>query len=182
MSAGLQKPQPVPGVIWITGYSASGKTTVARKVESRLRAYGLRTVFLDGDDLRSIFGNKWGYTREERVELAHVYFRLCSHLVSQGSTVVIAAIAMYKEVSKWMHTNIPNAVEVFLNVPEDERRLRDTSTKKVYERMGDINLSYDKPRKSVYLKYKKHTVEIATIITKLIEYNDMNKKPWKDWS
>lgn len=139
-------PAARPGVIWLTGYSAAGKTTVGRKLEARLRSRGLRTVFLDGDDLRSIFGAKWGYTREERVDLAHVYFRLCSHLAAQGTTVVIAAVAMYREVSEWMHTNIPNAVEVFLDVPEDERRRRDTSTKRVYGQMGDINATYDEPR------------------------------------
>lgn len=135
----------LPGVIWITGFSASGKTTIGRKVEASLRARGLPTVFLDGDDLRSIFGAKWGYTREERVELAHVYFRLCSHLASQGSTVVISAVAMYREVSEWMHEHIPNAVEVYLRVPEGERRQRDQSTKKLYAAMGNANALYDEP-------------------------------------
>ncbi len=41
-------------VIWIIGYSASGKTTVARKLAFKLRADGVRTVSLDGDDLRAI--------------------------------------------------------------------------------------------------------------------------------
>lgn len=135
-----------PGVIWITGFSASGKTTVGRKVEARLRARGMQTVFLDGDDLRSIFGAKWGYSREERVELAHVYFRLCSHLASQGSTVIIAAVAMYREVSEWMHAHIPHSVEVYLNVPESERRQRDGSTKKIYAEVGSTNALYDEPR------------------------------------
>ncbi|HWA28513.1 MAG TPA: adenylyl-sulfate kinase [Lacunisphaera sp.] len=133
------------GVIWITGYSAAGKTTVGRKVESRLRAEGLNTVFLDGDDLRSIFGAKWGYSRAERVELAHVYFRLCSHLAAQGNTVIIAAVAMYREVSEWMHRHIPHAVEVYLQVPEAARRARDTSTKKVYHQLAGQNPDYDEP-------------------------------------
>ena len=45
-------------VVWITGYSGSGKTTVARKVEAALRAAGVSTVHLDGDDLRSILAGK----------------------------------------------------------------------------------------------------------------------------
>ncbi|MEA3642831.1 MAG: adenylyl-sulfate kinase [Lamprobacter sp.] len=82
-----------PGVIWVTGYSASGKTTVARKLEFKLRQAGLRSVYLDGDDLRAIFGNHWGYAREERIELTRIYFRLCNHLAAQGLTVIIAAVA-----------------------------------------------------------------------------------------
>ncbi|MBM3368576.1 MAG: adenylyl-sulfate kinase, partial [Betaproteobacteria bacterium] len=90
------------GVLWITGYSGAGKTTIGRKVEARLREQGRATVFLDGDDLRRILAGRWGYERSERLELSKVYFRLCSHLASQGVTVVIAAIAMYEEVYEWM--------------------------------------------------------------------------------
>src|SRR5688572_26059917 len=82
-------------VVWITGYSASGKTTVGRRVELMLRERETSAVFLDGDDLRSILSHKWGYTREDRVGLARVYFRLCSLLASQGIMVVISAVAMY---------------------------------------------------------------------------------------
>jgi adenylylsulfate kinase-like enzyme len=85
------------GVIWISGYSAAGKTTVGRHVEHLLRSDGCGTVFLDGDQLRSIFANKWDYTAEERVELALIYFRLCSHLSKQGLIVIISAVAMLNE-------------------------------------------------------------------------------------
>ena len=54
----------MPGVIWITGFSAAGKTTVGRRVAAELQALGLPTIFLDGDDLRSILGSSWGYERE----------------------------------------------------------------------------------------------------------------------
>src|SRR5688572_6364776 len=89
---------PEGGVIWITGYSGAGKTTVGRKVEGALRQRGMATAFLDGDDLRRIFAGKWGYGRSERLELGKVYLRLCSHLASQQVTVIISAIAMYAEV------------------------------------------------------------------------------------
>lgn len=134
------------GVIWITGFSASGKTTVARKVNFRLNALGAETVFLDGDDLRSIFGERWGYSREDRVHLAHVYFRLCSHLASQGYTVIISAVAMYDEVREWIRTNISNCMEVFLDVPDEERRRRDSLTKGIYDTLGDLSEMYDAPK------------------------------------
>lgn len=134
------------GVIWISGFSASGKTTVGRKVNHGLSELGAHTVFLDGDDLRSIFGDRWGYTREDRVHLAHVYFRLCSHLASQGYTVIISAVAMYDEIRDWMHTNIPNCLEVYLDVPEDERRRRDSATKNLYGKLGNLSKMYDEPK------------------------------------
>jgi len=105
-------------VIWITGYSGSGKTTVARKLEAEFRERGVSTVSLDGDDLRAIFSSKWGYSRSERMELAATYFRLCSHLASQKHTVIISAVAMYSDVRQWVKTNIPDSIQIYLRVPE----------------------------------------------------------------
>lgn len=134
------------GVVWITGFSGAGKTTVGRLVERQLRAMGAPTVLLDGDDLRSIFGEHWGYDRESRIELARVYFRLCSHLASQGLTVIISAVALYNEVSAWVKANIPGAMQVYLSVPEEERRKRDSATKRLYEMIGDVSQLYDPPK------------------------------------
>ena len=133
------------GVLWITVYSGSGKTTVGRKVVTSLNESGIHSILLDGDELRSIFAGKWGYGREERVDLARVYFRLCSHLASQGLTVVISAVAMYDEVRQWVQTFIPNSVEVYLQVPEVERRRRDQHSKHVYDSGTDFSELYDEP-------------------------------------
>jgi adenylylsulfate kinase-like enzyme/2-polyprenyl-3-methyl-5-hydroxy-6-metoxy-1,4-benzoquinol methylase len=134
------------GVVWITGHSAAGKTTVARKVVALLRQRGVNPVFLDGDDLRGIFGNHWGYEREQRVELAKIYFRLCSHLASQGLTVVISAVAMYDEVRTWLRANVPGSIEVFLDVPADVRIDRDGRTKGIYQQLGKAEGMYDLPK------------------------------------
>lgn len=134
-----------PGVIWVTGYSAAGKTTVGRLVVGKLRDAGTSTVFLDGDELRAILGHKWGYERADRVELAGVYFRLCAHLAAQGVTVVISCIAMYDETRAWVKEHLPSIIEAYLHVPEAERRRRDEATKKVYRNMGNLADLYDEP-------------------------------------
>jgi adenylylsulfate kinase-like enzyme/SAM-dependent methyltransferase len=122
----------IGGVIWISGYSASGKTTVGRQVNRLLIADGKTSLFLDGDQLRSIFSHKWGYSKEERIELACTYFRLCSHLSKQGAIVVISAVAMFDEAREWFRQNVANGVEIYLHVPLEERLLRDSKTKKIY--------------------------------------------------
>jgi len=134
-----------PGIIWITGFSASGKTTVARRVVASLQDAGVATVFLDGDDLRSILGGHWGYSRADRIEISHVYFRLCSHLANQGFVVVISAVAMYREIRDWVRTHIPRNLQVYLQVPEAERRRRDAATKKIYGDNDDFGQLYDEP-------------------------------------
>jgi adenylylsulfate kinase-like enzyme/SAM-dependent methyltransferase len=131
------------GVIWITGLSASGKTTVGRKVKSQLDERGDSTIFLDGDDLRSIFGGKWGYDRDSRLELARIYFRMCNHLSSQGYTVIICAVAMYREIEQWVDENITNAMKVLLRVPQVEREKRDRATKNVYAKLNSSSAQYE---------------------------------------
>lgn len=119
-------------VLWVSGYSSAGKTTVGRQVVHDLLDAGQSALFLDGDQLRSIFAHKWGYSHEERIELACTYFRLCSHLSKQGLVVVIAAVAMLDEARSWFHENVANGIEFYLRVPLEERVRRDRHTKGVY--------------------------------------------------
>ncbi|MBA3352398.1 MAG: methyltransferase domain-containing protein, partial [Blastocatellia bacterium] len=110
-----------------------------------LRNDGAQVVLLDGDDLRSIFARRWGYEREERVELGQVYFRLANHLSSQGLVVIIAAVAMYDEVRHWVRRNIPRHLEVFLNVPGEILLERDAKTKHLYAALPHLTDMYDAP-------------------------------------
>lgn len=132
-------------VLWITGFSGAGKTTVGRKVNALLQDMGVKTVFLDGDDLRGIFAGKWGYEKSDRIELAHAYFRLCNTLAAQGITVVISAVAMYEEIYTWVRTNIDRPLQVYLKVPDQERIERDKATKNIYGSMGNLAKLYDAP-------------------------------------
>jgi len=159
-------------VVWITGYSASGKTTVGRRVEGMLRERGRKAVFLDGDDLRSILASRWGYTREERVDLAHVYFRLCSLLSSQGIMVVISAVAMYDDVRDWLTAHVPGVVEVYLDVPESERRERDRVTKRLYDEVGSMGGMYDEPKSPDLVVANYGGVSAAEAASQIVEYLD----------
>jgi bifunctional enzyme CysN/CysC len=133
------------GLIWITGYSGSGKTTLGRKVDAELRSNGFRSIFLDGDDLRSIFGNVFGYSRQERIQLALIYLRLCSHLQGQGYIVILSAIALFDEAAEWAERNIPKFLQVFLDTPSDELLRRDSLTKKIYKNKINSAELYDEP-------------------------------------
>jgi len=113
------------GLIWITGYSGAGKTTVARLVNEKLKAQNKPVVFLDGDELRSIFGEKFGHSLEDRRGLAFVYSRLCKKISDSGTTVVISAVAMFEAVRIENRNANPLYLEVFLDVPFEVRAERD---------------------------------------------------------
>ncbi len=145
-------------VIWITGLSGSGKTTVAGELCQRLSKIGPCPLLLDGDNLREIFSAKdevtTSYSRENRIKLSYKYGLLCKDLSSQGFTVVIATVSMFSEIYAWNRSNLPNYFEIFLDVPINELRRRDP--KKIYERffsgeisnVAGLDLKIDQPEKA----------------------------------
>lgn len=129
-------------VIWITGLSGAGKSTLAREVVTSLRVAGDFVVLLDGDELREVFGavaaNAQNHGREGRLALAMQYAHLCRILASQGITVVIGTISMFREVYAWNRENLPGYFEVYLKAPFEELRRRDV--KGIYRRFDEGEL------------------------------------------
>lgn len=113
-------------VYWVTGLSGAGKTTVSQMLSEYLREGGLACVLLDGDRLRAILPGRFGHSPEDRRELAGFYGRLCLELSSQGIHVVCATISMFSAVRRWNRENIPGYKEIYLRVPLDELRRRDS--------------------------------------------------------
>ncbi|MBU3679710.1 MAG: adenylyl-sulfate kinase [Candidatus Kapabacteria bacterium] len=130
-------------VVWITGLSGAGKSTLAAELVGVLRHEGRCVVLLDGDELREVFSlniaDGGEYSREQRIELALRYSRLCGYLAEQGLIVVIATISMFAEVHSWNRAHLPGYLEVYIKVPTDELRRRDP--KGIYQRFdaGEVN-------------------------------------------
>src|ERR1700691_5169627 len=113
-------------VFWITGLSGAGKTTVGQELWGRLRAAGRQVFFLDGDALRSAIAEDLGHTADNRRTSAMRNARLCQLLAGQGADVVCATISLFHEVQRWNRENIPGYREIYLRVPIDELRRRDS--------------------------------------------------------
>ncbi len=115
-----------PGmVIWITGLSGAGKTTVARQLCDRRRRAGHPILLLDGDSLRPIFADQNGYSRAERLRLARSYALLCRMVSYQGIDVACATISLFHEIHEWNRANLPLYLEIYLRVSLDLLQSRD---------------------------------------------------------
>jgi adenylylsulfate kinase-like enzyme/phosphohistidine swiveling domain-containing protein len=128
-----------PGrVFWITGLSGAGKTTLGRELWNRLRAAGRPALFLDGDLLRAVIAEDLDHSAGDRRQSAMRNARLCRLLAEQGADVVCATISLFHEVQRWNRENIPGYREIYLRVPIDELRHRDS--KGIYARAqrGDM--------------------------------------------
>ncbi len=142
-------------VIWITGLSGAGKSTLAFALAQRLRSSDRAVVLLDGDELREVFGavsvNAENHGRAARLTLAMQYAHLCRVIASQGLTVLIATISLFKEVHVWNRAHLPGYFEVYLKVPVEELRRRDP--KGIYRRfdageltdVAGLDLPIDEP-------------------------------------
>ena len=126
-------------VIWITGLSGAGKSTLAAEVAKYLREKNDSVILLDGDELRSIFDadglGDQNYSRDKRLALSLRYARLCKVISDQGVIVVISTVSMFKEVYNWNRKNFIRYFEVYLKVPMEELRRRDS--KNIYHRFDN---------------------------------------------
>jgi cytidine diphosphoramidate kinase len=112
-------------VIWLMGLSAAGKTTVARELVEHLRKTHSNLVFLDGDILREVWGDRLAHDIEGRAQNAHRISHLCRMLDQQGVHVVAAVLSLFPEWQKWNRENFNNYFEVFLDTPIEVLEKRD---------------------------------------------------------
>ena len=112
-------------VYWLTGLSGAGKTTIGRLWYERLKETGVAAVFLDGDELRQVFGDDLGYTEADRRKSAMRNARLCALLARQGLTVVCCTISMFDDVRVWNRENIPGYFEIYIKASMETLRSRD---------------------------------------------------------
>ncbi len=135
-------------VYWITGLSGAGKTTIGTQLLKKLNN---NTVFLDGDNLREIYGDDIGYSLEDRKKMAMRNSRLCKMLSSQGFNVICCTIAMFHSVRDWNRKNISNYKEIYLKVsPEvliarDQKNLYSKHKNGTIKNIMGLDLSFEEP-------------------------------------
>jgi adenylyl-sulfate kinase len=103
--------------IWLTGLSGSGKTTIARLLEQRLRAAGARVEILDGDVVRTNLCKGLGFSREDREENIRRVGFVCELLARNGVAAIAALISPYRAARDSVRGRIPHFVEVHLSCP-----------------------------------------------------------------
>lgn len=167
---------PRPGlVVWITGLSGAGKSTVAALVCAGLRKRDRSTVLLDGDAVRDVLGGDLGHGGKDRLLNAFRISRLAGLLSSQGVTVVCATMSLFKECHDWNRAHLPRYLEVYLRVSLDELKRRDP--KGLYRRAAagqaagvvGVDLPFDEPGKPHLLIDNGHPATPAAASKRILE-------------
>ncbi len=129
-----------PGVVWFTGLSGSGKSTVANVVESKLHAMGVRTYLLDGDNVRHGLNRDLGFTDADRVENIRRIAEVAGLMVDAGLVVLTAFISPFRAERQLARDRVEPGefVEVFVDTPLEVAEERDPKGLYRKARAGDL--------------------------------------------
>lgn len=127
-------------MIWFTGLSGSGKSTIAIALERELQKRGLLCRILDGDNIRSGINNNLGFSEEDRIENIRRIAEIGKLFVDTGIITIAAFISPNNDLRE-MAANIigkDNFLEIFISTPLEECERRDVKGLYAKARRGEI--------------------------------------------
>ena len=144
-----------PMVLWFTGLSGSGKSTIANEVEKRLHLMNRHTFLLDGDNVRHGLNKDLGFTDAARVENIRRVGEVSKLMVDAGLIVLTAFISPFRAERRMVREMLPEGefVEIFVDTPLEVAEERDVKGLYKKARAGElknftgIDSPYEPPRK-----------------------------------
>jgi adenylylsulfate kinase len=104
-------------VLWLTGLSGAGKSTVATKLGPALAERGHRVELLDGDEVRTNLCQELGFSRQDRdTNIARIGY-VAGKLAKHGVAVLVAAISPYRQARDLVRAEVDNFVEIHVAAP-----------------------------------------------------------------
>ena len=129
--------KPAAAVLWFTGLSGSGKSTIAERVHAELERRGTEVEYIDGDALRSVFPNT-GFTRDQREDHLRRTGYMASRLEAHGIMVVASFVSPYRQSRDFIRKLCRNFVEIYVSTSLDECERRDVKGLYARARRGEI--------------------------------------------
>ena len=135
----MQKGQR-PAVIWLTGLSGSGKSTIANQLEKRLHGMGRHSYLLDGDNVRHGLNRDLGFTDEDRVENIRRVAEVARLMVDAGLIVIIAFISPFRAERDMARSLVGEVefIEVHVDTPLEVAEARDVKGLYRKARRGEL--------------------------------------------
>ncbi len=164
-------------LMWFTGLSGSGKSTIANLVELELHKKGIKTYVLDGDNIRKGINKDLTFAPEDRTENIRRIAEIANLMIDAGLVVLAAFVSPYKKDRENVKNIVKNSnfVEVFVNTSVEECERRDVKGLYKKARAGEIknmtgiSAPYEAPdHADVEIKTEEETVEEAVV--KILEY------------
>jgi bifunctional enzyme CysN/CysC len=128
-------------VLWFTGLSGAGKSTIANLVEKRLVALGRHTFLLDGDNVRHGLNRDLGFTEADRIENIRRVGEVARLMADAGLIVLTAFISPFRAEREMVRKMLPEGefIEIFVDTPLGEAEKRDTKGLYAKARAGELD-------------------------------------------
>ena len=140
-------------LLWFTGLSGSGKSTIANAVENELYNRGIHTYILDGDNVRKGLNNNLTFSPEDRTENIRRIAEVANLMIDAGLVVLAAFVSPYKKDREMIKNTVKgiNFVEIFVDTSVEECERRDIKGLYAKARKGlikdftGVNAPYEAP-------------------------------------
>jgi adenylyl-sulfate kinase len=154
-----------PAVLWFTGLSASGKSTIANLVQVRLHAAGIKTFLLDGDNLRHGLSSDLGFSASDRVENMRRVSDVARLMSDAGLIVLVAFISPFGSEREAARARMADGefIEIFVDTSFEECARRDP--KGLYRRALAGELSNFTGLDSPYEAPSSPDIHLKTVLT-----------------
>ena len=170
-----------PAVLWFTGLSGAGKSTIANLVEKKLAAMGRHTFLLDGDNVRHGLNKDLGFTEADRIENIRRVGEVAKLMADAGLIVLTAFISPFRAERDMVRRMMGGGefIEVFVDTPLDEAEKRDVKGLYAKARAGElpnftgIDSPYEAPENpELWIDTTKLSAEQAAeeIVTAIMEF------------
>mgnify|MGYP006349103609 FL=1 len=170
-----------PCILWFTGLSGSGKSTIANAVELELFKRGRKTYLLDGDNVRHGLNKDLGFSEQDRIENIRRIGEVAKLFVDSGLIVLTAFISPFKSDRQIARSLVKydEFIEVFIDTPLEVCEQRDP--KGLYKKARDgaiknftgISSPYEAPEEpQIHIKTDEHSIEecVDIVINYLIKF------------
>src|SRR5207342_171459 len=129
-----------PAVLWFTGLSGAGKSTIANLVEKKLAALGRHTFLLDGDNVRHGLNKDLGFTEPDRIENIRRVGEVAKLMTDAGLVVLTAFISPFRAERELVRAMLPEGefVEIFVDTPLETAEARDVKGLYRKARAGEL--------------------------------------------
>lgn len=168
-------------VVWITGLSGAGKTTIGESLFNRIKSKYSNTIFLDGDVFRNVIGNH-GYKRKDRLDLAKKISNLCSYLENQNINVVCSTISLFNEVHKLNRDQIKEYYEIFIDVDfkelvdRDQKGLYSGALKGEIEDVVGVDINFDIPINPHLIINNNELIDLEKKVDEIVDLIQLEEK------
>ena len=164
-------------LLWFTGLSGSGKSTIANLVEKNLHEIGVKTYSLDGDNIRKGINKDLSFSPKDRTENIRRIAEVANLFVDAGIVTLAAFVSPYKKDRDYIKSTLKdvNFVEIFVNTSVEECERRDVKGLYKKARAGEIknmtgvSAPYEAPQHPD-IEIETETISVDEAVNQIMEF------------